>query len=62
VSEAVVESFRCVVARFGSAEPPALPELEDERRRFESDRNQAGVNAVRAILRQSRPASGEGVR
>ena len=59
VSEDIVGRFRCVLTRFGSAEPPALPTLGGERRRFEADRNYAGVNAVRSILRQP-PAGATG--
>jgi hypothetical protein len=65
VSDEATESFRRVLGRFGSKEPPALRTLAAERRRFEADRNHAGVNTVRLLIRQS-PAratgSQEGVR
>jgi nucleotidyltransferase-like protein len=45
----VIEGFRRVLARFGAAEPVALPTLAAERRRFEAGRNRAGVSVVSSL-------------
>jgi predicted nucleotidyltransferase len=58
----MVERFHRILTRFGGPEPPPLPTLDEERRRFEAARNAAGVIAIRAMLRSAGAQASAGER
>jgi len=60
IDPAVLDDFRNVLGRHGDPEPHPLISLEAERRRFDHDKNPAGVAALGSMM--DRPCHGEPVR
>ncbi|MGN2638755.1 nucleotidyltransferase domain-containing protein [Nocardia takedensis] len=56
-----IEEFRYILEKFGAPEPKPLATLSEEWRRFRTDRNPAGIVAIKALRRRVvDPISGGG--